>query len=137
MGGEGEIGNLLACVKDDSGASHEKRLCLARFHTGKCPFEIVSRFNIDEDKGQPEFVCRLVQCCPFKPPLSDIDVPKDSHSVEVRYDFLEDLQSLSVGLQRGFGGYAGHVPARIRKALSQSQLHWVADRYKHSRHGAG
>src|SRR6202022_1449848 len=136
MGRDREFGYLLARISEQGCTGHKEGLCSALFHIGKRRFEFVGRFDVRGHKGKPELACRLVERWPFKSPGAGIEVSKDSHSLEVRYDFLEDLQSLPVDLQRGFGGYAGHVSAGVCKALDKPKLDGETDRYEHRRHAA-
>ena len=138
MGCDREIGDLLARISEQSCTGHKEGLRPALFDTGKRRFEFVGRSDVDGREGQPELACRLVQRCPFQSgghPVSE--VTQDSHSLEARYDFFENLQSLSVYLQRRFGGDAGHLSAGVRKACDEPKLHRETDRYEHRRNAAG
>src|ERR1700730_6280618 len=137
MGCDREIGDLLARISEQRCTGHKEGLRPALFDTGKRRFEFVGRFDVGGHEGQPELTCRLVEGCPFKLPGSGVEVPKDRHSVEVRHDFLENLQSLPVDLQRGFGGYASHVSAGVCKACDKPKLDGETDRYKDHRHAHG
>jgi hypothetical protein len=74
-------------------------------------------------KGDPELRCRSVQRYHREFNVWVADRAKDGHAFEIRYDFLENLQSLSVCLRGSFEDYAGHVSAGIPEALDEPNLH--------------
>ena len=137
-GCEREIGDLLNSSSEEACTGRKEGLCPALFHTGKRHFEFVGRSDVDGHEGQPDLACRLVQRCPFQSDGHLVsEVAKDSPSLEVRHDFFENLQFLSVCLQRGFGSYAGHVSTGVREAFDEPKLHRETDRYEHRRHANG
>jgi len=136
MGGERQIGDLFAKDKCRGGTDRHHGLRPVFFHAGKRRFEVVGRFDDDRHKRDPELASRqLLQ--PLLDECRVIDRAKDSHALELRYDFLENLQPFRGCLQRRFGGYAGHVSARVREALDEPELHRVTDRYEHRRYPNG
>src|SRR6516165_1392984 len=129
-GGERQIGDLLAEVEGQGGTGRHHGLRPIFFHTSKRRFKVVGRFDADRQKRDTELASRqvlqrLLDECRI------IDRAKDSYAFEVRYNFLEDLQSLPIRLRRGFEGYAGHVPAGMREALDEPELHRETDRYEY------
>ena len=51
------------------------------------------------------------------------DGAKNGAAFEVRYDFLQNLQPLSVCLRGSFEGYASHVSAGMGEALDEPNLY--------------
>ena len=91
MGGERQIGDLFAEVKGQGGTGRHHGLRPVFFHTGNCSIEVVGRFDAKRQKRDPEIASRqvlqfLLDECRV------INRAKDSHTFELRHDFLEDLQ---------------------------------------------
>ena len=116
---------------------HDQRLRPALFNAGERRFDSVSRSEIDRQNGHPELACGEVQRFHVEFDIRITDGANNGHSVEIRYDFFEDLHSFRVCLGVCFGGYAGHLSAGVSEALHEPDLHRETDRDEHRRHIAG
>jgi hypothetical protein len=92
MGCDRNIGDLLCEAQGEGCTGNEDGLRVARFHSAKSRFEIVSRLDVDGQESDPEFTCRQLQRCHCNSDVLVVGDAKHSYPCEIRDDFLEDLR---------------------------------------------